>query len=175
MIVIIEGADCSGKTTLAAALAAHWKITPRHVGPPKDVAPFRQYMNACRDAVLSAEYTATSMALFDRLHIGERIYGPIVRSIDGLGPNLHFVLEELLTRYFNAVVIACRPPIDVILREWRPRALAGKELLTKPSEILAVIEQYDAFFKSSQLPVIHYNYTRHTTNDVLRALEDYPK
>lgn len=78
MIILLEGPDGAGKSSLASALALRLGPECRivHTGPPKpgEVAMV-SYSRAVREACGRGGYT-----VFDRLHVGELVYGPILRG-----------------------------------------------------------------------------------------------
>jgi thymidylate kinase len=82
MLVIIEGCDGTGKSTLAARLAERLDgAEVLHLGPPKR-HPLEETVLALDD------YTPGSgrHVIVDRFHLGEMIYGPIYRGESKLGP-----------------------------------------------------------------------------------------
>lgn len=78
MIVLLEGADCSGKTTLAEAFAVHLrnKCVYLHNGPKENT--LKHYMQQLDQAkLLSAQ---GKVVVIDRQWISEQIYGIICRQ-----------------------------------------------------------------------------------------------
>ena len=102
--VILEGPDGSGKTTLARRFVP-LGYEYRHEGPPpKGVSAFEHY------ARLFAE--AKRPMVFDRFHLGELVYGPLLRG------DASFTYDDAvrLTRLVNGTgtpIIFCCPPWDV--------------------------------------------------------------
>ena len=70
--LVIEGPDGAGKTTLAQALCASG-YAYRHEGPPPPTVPALRYYAG----ILARLEQPT---LLDRFHLGELVYGPIVRE-----------------------------------------------------------------------------------------------
>ena len=75
MIVVLEGADCTGKTTLGKCLCdALEKSTYLHNGPNDN--SFLHYM----DQISKHSGVSEGMTVIDRMWLSELIYGSIVRG-----------------------------------------------------------------------------------------------
>lgn len=79
-IVILEGPDGGGKTVLARKFEAQgWRY--RHDGVPQQGRNnIAYYLEVINEAMVSPLNT-----VFDRLWLGERIYGPVARHMDTIG------------------------------------------------------------------------------------------
>lgn len=105
MIIILEGPDNGGKTTLAKFLSTQTGLRLHHSGgPPKD-----------RSEIL---YRATELlklenVIFDRFPvISDRIYSKLLRGEDFFA-NTTFPIRLAQQRPF---IIYCRPPMEVLLK-----------------------------------------------------------
>lgn len=89
MIVVLEGPDGAGKSSLAAKIAQAVQVDPRctvrvvHTGPPK---PGEDPSASCLAAVMEAARLSAEgqVTVFDRLHVGEMVYGPKFRGRSGV-------------------------------------------------------------------------------------------
>lgn len=156
MITIIEGADGTGKTTLAKS-AAFADLQYCHCGPPGE-DPFFEYFQLAK---------TRNKALFDRFHIGERVYGKLFRNDDRLG----WLKQRMLERYLlskRAVMIVAEPEYDKALHNWRARASEGKEMINSEHTYRDTFRLFRDLRRCSALPVVLHNYIAHTP-EVTRA------
>ena len=142
MLIIIEGPDKSGKTTLAKEIASYFKYDYAHFGPPgKD--PSREYaeflINLKRPTVC------------DRFYYGELVYGPLLRGKSVITP-LEKATIERLARLRGAILIKATTDLSVI--EKRYDAM-GDDMITRDQNSAA----YYAFkhvLADAKLPTITY-------------------
>lgn len=103
MLIIIEGCDKSGKTTLAREISKRFNYEYQHFGAPGP-EPGREYaeflLNLKRPTVC------------DRFYIGEQVYGPLLRG-KSLITNLQKAVIERLCRLRGAIVIYAQTPLEV--------------------------------------------------------------
>lgn len=121
MLILLEGSDYSGKSTLAAAIKTAWDdggsrnaAQVIHTGPPEPPTRcvFQEYekqLDDRADAVLSQDH----LIILDRWSCGDRIYGPKYRGFARYteGGELH---TEMALSSLGAVKAICSPPLEVI-------------------------------------------------------------
>ena len=128
MLIVLEGCDGGGKTTLVRKLADLWRrggsdhhVELLHQGrPPKDFNPFETYELALTQGLRWLQVLSTNvLVLADRWHLGEAIYGPLFRGTSALddGGLLHV---ELALATLGAVKVLAQPE-DAIEVERRLR------------------------------------------------------
>jgi hypothetical protein len=147
MIIVIEGPDGAGKTTLAKQLARDFDLEYHHEGPPPpNRSALDHYGKLLEDA-------RGKRVVFDRLALGERVYGPILRGKDGLG-DLGWRLITRLMRSLNAVHIACLPDLEVCHKSW---ASGRAELFKDEGKFFSTYSAYWDLLRSD-LGYGHYIY-----------------
>lgn len=137
MLIIVEGADCTGKSTLANALADklgrdNTKVFSK--GPPQVKNPVVEYLWPLAGYVPGND----QHIICDRWHIGEEIYPKIFNRDSVLGSyGFSFINETIL--HLGALIIYLEPPISQVLKRFQERG----DKLIKDIDMLS--ESYFAF------------------------------
>jgi thymidylate kinase len=159
MFIIIEGADKTGKTTLANAIVKRFGCEYIHFGKPKK-HPATEY----------AEYAISTNrnVVLDRFYLGELVYGPLLRGKCGLNP-LEFVTLERLLRLKQAILI--QTTTDVTLANKRLAVSTQHEAVDNLQNEKAVLGFSLLHDRSKLQHVIKYDgSTRENLTDVLNQL-----
>ena len=124
--VIVEGVDCSGKTTFCKWLIGELidrKVNVEfvHHGPLRSTVR-QEY----REALIGFSYYPT-VIVGDRWHLGEAIYGPLYRGVSQMSDEDLEDIESCLTS-LGAKRILMDPPADEVLRRMENR---GEDFLKK--------------------------------------------
>lgn len=134
-VIILEGPDGGGKTTLANYLhdtygyRIHKFNQPR---PGEDL--FTTYTQALLDAVQGWQ-----PVVFDRHYLGESVYGPIMRGVDTLGEMGQTLIERLCAA--NGVpVILCLPTFNQLVKNWEDKK--GNDYLKTQKQLTQVKNAY---------------------------------
>jgi hypothetical protein len=106
MIIVLEGPDGSGKTTLAKYFQEYYNAIYLHT-----TYRFRKYHDIYQKAIIRIALTKAIMndrlVVIDRWWISEAIYGEVFRQ-GSTWPNLGEKLDEVL-RFFGGLYIFCLP------------------------------------------------------------------
>lgn len=153
MVVVLEGPDCAGKTTLARALVDTLGLGYHHEGPPPRGVPVGYYYKTIFDQV---SRNSRRGVVFDRLALSEEVYGPVLRGRSGFGPGEY---DEFAAHVApRAVQVLCLPPLKTCLSAWE--ADKEKQLLKWDWQVEAVWRA----FKARRNGALLYDYTLPTSS-----------
>ena len=160
--ILVEGADGTGKTTLADQLALAFGAEYEHVGPPRhDMTPFAEHTGYA--FVLVEEY---GRVVFDRFHLGTFAYGPIFRpenDVDGIGDFRREdwdLFEHLIAP--RCLLVLCDPGWDEIEKNLKGRDGTEPYPMYEddPAQVLAVHRRFQKAYEFSKLRKTRYDYTQ---------------
>lgn len=144
MIIVLEGSDCSGKSTVAHNLAQVFchpqnEVTKMHFGQPDmEVDPVTTYVNPVESWLGKTHRQPNDVLIIDRYHIGELVYGPILRD----GNRMTTAEKETIDQFLldiNAVKFHVRPAVEIVIDRMEQR---GEKLLT-PRQVLTAYYHFD--------------------------------
>lgn len=170
-MIIVEGCDNTGKTTLVNTLAndpllnKHGAFkTEKSSGP---TASLGEHLNWVTKAIR----TKNPRVIYDRYApICERVYGPLLRPAQGdkFGPYTFDLLR--ITTKLEPVIIYCRPSQDVV-EEWGAREQMGgvkshvTEILARYDWVMELIQE----MACGKTLFMRYDYTKKNSYDEVRA------
>lgn len=163
-LIILEGPDGSGKTTLANWLAARKTMRIVKHGP----------YHGATSQLLPAIYESSlgDQVVLDRSWLSEPIYGSVMRGgADRIGTPARRVLERAALEY-DAIVVLTLPSYETCERTWKARP--ESEYLPSPEQLHAVYKLYDQGL-DTDLPLFYYNYTRDHPDLVVGWLDFVPE
>lgn len=164
-VIILEGPDGAGKTTVARALCKLTGYDETHLSAPVGETAYELCARHLAEVLETGRNT-----VFDRFHLSEPIYGPIHRGVSTMDPVDTVRLESVLWVETRAVVVLCLPPWMRTFENWRERHAAGGEMITNSEHFKNVYFEYCEVVRNTTLPVLHHDYTRHTVEDLLFRL-----
>jgi len=113
MIIVIEGCDGTGKTTLAREFEKRGFRYVHNGKPTPNEDLFETYTRQLLDH-------EKQNVVIDRLHVGEVVYGRIMRGTSRISTAQLRLLNRLLFG-LGGVIILCNPPFAYALGAWQSR------------------------------------------------------
>lgn len=138
-IIILEGIDGAGKSTLAEKLIDASPIPARyeHRGPMEGTVTDEYILPLL-------QVGQDELLITDRWHVGETIYGPIYRGKSVVAGPWNDIIEALL-KDLGAVRVIMSPALSVIKQRLADR---GEDYL-KPEHVDAVYDSYVAYARAN--------------------------
>lgn len=162
MLVIAEGVDGGGKSTLIKQLDTYYKEWCLDHGHQAEVLHFKknqpeqdrnileQYeLDLEQSEVMSLILSPTALVLCDRWHVGEMIYGPIYRGESRLSDAMNLHVELFLDAIGALKLLAQPGNITVVRTRLKKR---GEDFL-QPEHVKEVYDAYEVHGS-------HYGYLR---------------
>lgn len=146
MIIVLEGPDLAGKSTIAQNLLKYFgEVKGRNVGIIKTSQPDTESPIALFTEYVSQLYQAYSLTvdqpgtirIFDRLHVGEWVYGPRKRANSQLSWSQLTAIDDMLDS-IGAIKVFVDQPNTKLLERYDRR---GEEFVSKP-ELLEIAGHY---------------------------------
>lgn len=150
-IIVVEGCDGSGKTTLVEKAREgqrerYFVIVRASRYPPNLQTAFKylQWIKHQRELDL----------VLDRIHfISDRIYGPILRNEDLFGSMpIDFGIQEV------GAIVYCRPPTEKI-RENVAKLPQMKGVAEKLDDLIRMYDVHMEFLRGKGFKILTYDYT----------------
>lgn len=168
-LVIVEGCDGSGKTTLINQLQEHlWfeEASVVHYGnvPNANASLPRFYLEGMLPAV-----NGYSPVILDRAWFSEEPYGYAYRQGKIRFNDFDSRMLERVALTCGAVVVFCDPGLEHCLEVFKGRL--GDEYLDNEDQLREVYKRYFTRMGRSHLPVVHYDYQRNALSDILDVVQ----
>jgi adenylate kinase family enzyme len=112
-VIVVEGPDGAGKTTLARALASHYGFNIKNWGVERQQLKDEDPIARCHKAIRDSLDPERPMFIHDRLYISELIYGEVIRGEIAGTPEDHRLIRSLFWAIKPPVVV-CLPPLDTV-------------------------------------------------------------
>jgi len=151
MIIILEGCDKSGKSTLKEKIKIYFEKKGINVDLIKCSAPKKNenLYNSYKRIIKNV--SKNNVTIIDRFIWGELVYGPVYRGKSQLTNEMLTNLEKLILKY-DPIIIYCEAPIDFIKKKFKE----DNEKFTKIKDIKKIINLYHSVKKISILPIIEH-------------------
>lgn len=169
MIIIVEGVDFSGKTTLVSQLANALGATAfKAHSKPKSYTDVLQWVADVQTLARGKRHVITDRSPL----ISEMIYGPLLRGISHVETQQAFMLLNILNLTCGLMTIVCDPGLKSV------REMNNAQMPGVADNVEALWERYYAF-PWPRMPgtVIAYNWRDHTPVEhiagMVAPVEDY--
>lgn len=150
MIIIIEGPDGSGKTTLAEKLSRQTKYPILHRTQPKTEEEKKLMMGEYLQTIRSGKNM-----IFDRCWYSEMAYGPVMRDASVISYPEMYELEEQLAKTGALIIYATGPKAAL----WQRCQRRGEEYITSRDNFNAICDNFDKIMNvPHHIPVVRYEY-----------------
>jgi len=155
MLIIIEGPDKSGKTTLARKIEERFHYQYTHFSSPGD-DPALEYA--------SFFSSISSPTVCDRSYFGERVYGPLLRGASKIS-DLQYAVIERICRLKGAIFIYASTPLKVC--QARLRDNLHNEKISLENNIKAWDRFKNLIHFCNIYPMLYYDATKQASLDKL--------
>lgn len=150
MIIILEGPDGSGKTTLANKIKDQTGYTLLHRSHSTDTGS-TNLMDEYAQVIKSGKN-----CIMDRGWYSEMVYGPVMRGGSIISYPQMYELEKLLAKN-GALVIYCTAPEQTL---WKRCLRRGEDYVTKKEAFHEICSGFDVLMYEVPhiIPVLTYEY-----------------
>jgi hypothetical protein len=173
MLIILEGADAVGKTTVAdqlvnaARLSGVAPVIRLAAGPPaagrSAIEIYEQDLLIYRNSIMDPD----SLVIADRWHLGELVYGPLLRNHSLLDTAALDHVELMLDALgATRIIVTVNNVADLETRYW---ARGGDALVTLP-QTTAINQWYVYWQASSEQNVARWKLVHSPVNDEMVEL-----
>ncbi len=145
-MIIIEGVDKSGKTTLAFELKKKFGLDIKKYGVP-DGDPLSGYINELQEL--------HRPKIYDRFLYGEYPYSKVKRPDQVFMDTHSFIMLELALLTKPHLVIWANPGIEEIQKNF---LRLGDDYVDDLVELMHIYEHYEKIMHQSMCNVVHYDY-----------------
>lgn len=152
MIIIIEGADGAGKTTLANTIQKQTGYMLLHRTQPKTAADKERMMSEYVEVI-----KAGKNCILDRSWYSEMVYGPVMRDASIISYPQMYALERMLAKH-GAIIIHCTAKESTL---WDRCQVRGEDYITKRDTFHKIYEGFNELMHNVPhlIPVVTYEYT----------------
>lgn len=154
MIIILEGPEGAGKTTLASMLADMLSFPYIHRSKPKDEKEKQEMYESYLQAVYSGQN-----AIFDRCWYSEIVYGRIMRDQSYITVEQMHELESALAKNGGGIIIHCTDDEDLL---WKRSQERGEGYITEYGKLVTIKHEYEWLMHKVQhkIPVMRYELSK---------------
>lgn len=151
MIIILEGPDGGGKSTLAQKLQKQTGFTLLHRSQPKSEEDKARMMDEYMQVIKSGKN-----CIFDRCWYSEMVYGPVMRDASVIDYPQMYALEKQLANK-GALIIHCTSDLNTL---WKRCLYRGEDYVVDKGTYLKIYNAYNQLMYDVPhiIPVVTYEY-----------------
>ena len=172
-LLIVEGPDAAGKTTLIDCIEAQLKghIQVYHHGAYLKESNIAHYY---LQSICSALRRDSELVVMDRSWIAEPIYGEVMRNGNNRINKDERYMLEVAARLAGAKIVLCLPPFSVCEQKWSERL--DREYPQKSEQLKGIYNGYQNEFQHwgnglmHAMPWVHFDYTQTNNFKFAKAL-----
>lgn len=153
--ILIEGPDCSGKSTLVDRLKNSLVWDAKHLHHQAG-DQFSRYLR---------EYALADKLIFDRGHISEMVYGQLWRGGRPFNKKEYQILNDLIKEKFILVYVCSK--IDVLEKRYQERNYAQQIKLSELKKSKKLFDQELANFE----PIKYYSHNYQELDELIVKIE----
>ena len=153
--LILEGVDCSGKTTLGKEIQKIWGCRYVHTTQAPEGADTLVHF-------ISSVGNIKQPTIIDRFHWSEEIYARVLREDSLLDDRDFGVLDGYMMAY-RGIIVHCNPPLHTVLNKIKEH----KELENHNLETATLVWHEYNKYPRTVLPIITYDYTQDKVEDFI--------
>ena len=156
-MIILEGCDCTGKSTLAVRLAEHYGSEIVHYSTHED-EKMREH---------AAEGVYGTGQIVDRFHLSEPPYSMYLRHTEPFYASVD-AIDNILAMG-NHLLIICVPPWETVRGLWNERI--DQELVKKEEILRGIYGWYNEKAERYKIPHIRYDWTMDSLNELFDSID----
>lgn len=156
MIFILAGTECTGKTTLAKALAKDTNSIYIHNKAPKTEVERIAMQAMYYEQICS--YSGYNL-VFDRSWYCEMVYGPIFRGSSAISLSAMHTLESVVSNNGGGMIIYCTSSLPEI---WATLNSRGDDMVQNFSDLSKTWYGYEEVIMNTKhmLPIVKYDFRK---------------
>lgn len=148
MLLILEGPDGSGKTSLANKLSKQTGYNILHFSKPETEEEKDRMYEMYEELIVCNRY-----AILDRSWYSEMVYGAVMRDSSYISFDEMYQLEQILAD-IGALIIYCTGPREVL---WRRCTKRGEDYITSMNKFNQIYDKYEELMSLDHIvPVVKY-------------------
>lgn len=150
MLIVIEGPDGAGKTTLAEQISRQTRYPIQHMDRPRTeedrVKMYDVYMKLAK---------SKKNVILDRSWYSEIVYGTTVRKETHISFIDMYKLEEAVSKNGGGMIIYCTGPIEEL---WKRATTRGEDYITEKAIFVDICRAYDELMDIPHtIPVVKHS------------------